>query len=107
MTTDNYDKEQWEKGRAEFIANWAKMLKCENSAFAVSAECINKNKNYSTAFAILFGLSQQTHKEYIKRGADYWKEACKDFGDTLINAAWCEAFQTHYITEVEAYPEDA
>lgn len=89
--------------RDQFLADMAVIFKCDGDAFSVAREYYNQHKNYGAATALLFGLSWRTHKEWLQRAAEYWR--ANDDGQPIDNA-WLEAFQTHYVTEVEKYPED-
>ncbi len=91
--------------RDKFIADLAKIYKCEPNAYACAMVAYNEHKNYQTACSLLFGLSFRTHKDWLERVAKYWKD--NDTDPAPIDVAWLEAFQQMYITDVEQYPEDA
>lgn len=90
--------------RELFLTDLAKLFKCQPDAYSCAAAYYNLHKNYGAAAALLFGLSWRTHKEWLQRCIDYWK---KEDDGAAIDVAWLEAFQTHYITDIERYPEDA
>lgn len=91
--------------RDEFIAHWAKIIKCPPEPYAIAVQLINVNKNYQTAMGLIFGLSWVHNKEYLLRVTDYFNKNWTS--DDVATIEWLTAFVDHYITEVEKYPEDA
>lgn len=98
MATDLYSRD-------EFIAHWASVMKAPAEPYALAVTLINKNRNYQTAMALIFGLSWVHHKEYLQRVCKYFEANWS--AEDVANVEWLTAFVDHYVTEVEKYPEDA
>ncbi len=96
----DYDQER-------FLSDWAKFFKLppeKHTREWVAAELINKNKNFQTAVALVFGLAVSTHKDYINGVVEHWKANFEK--DCVATAEYCIAFRDYYISEVVAYPAD-
>lgn len=91
--------------RPSFIRDWAQQLECNPTEYDVAAHLINKNRNFETAMAVVFGLKWTVHEEYLRNAAKYLREQWQD-GD-IATVEWLDAFVQHYISEVAAYPSDA
>lgn len=92
--------------RTEYVAKWAKMLGCKTDEWSVTVHLINVVKNYQTAMALLFGLSWQTDKEYLKKVCKHFHENFKgsDGKDPVATAEWLYQYKEYYIKEVERLP---
>lgn len=89
--------------RDEFIANWAKILKCNPEPYAIAVTLINVQKNYQTAMALIFGLSWAQDKEWLKRCTDYFSKNWDPKTD-VATVEWLGRFVDHYVQEVDKYP---
>lgn len=89
--------------RDEFIADWAKILKCQPDPYHIAVHLINVNKNYHTAMSCVFGLSWKNNTEYLKRVVTYFQANWT--ANDVATVEWLGQFVDHYVTEVEKYPE--
>jgi hypothetical protein len=89
--------------RDEFIADWAKLLKCDPHPYHIAVQLINVKRNYHTAMAVIFGLSWNKNQEYLNRVVTYFSANWS--ADDVATVEWLGAFVDHYVTEVEKYPE--